>query len=38
MSTIVNTIRNEIKNWWWFLVVGLVSLAAGIAILTKPVE
>ena len=38
MSTVVNTIRNEIKNWWWFLIMGLMSLAAGIAILAKPAE
>jgi uncharacterized membrane protein HdeD (DUF308 family) len=38
MSTVVNTIKNEIKNWWWFLIMGLMSLAAGIAILAKPAE
>ena len=38
MSTVVNTIRNTIKNWGWFLIMGLMSLAAGIAILAKPAE
>lgn len=38
MSTIVNTIRNEIKNWWWFLVIGIMSLIAGAAIFAKPAE
>ena len=38
MSTVVNTISNGIKNWWWFLIMGLMSLAAGIAILAKPAE
>jgi uncharacterized membrane protein HdeD (DUF308 family) len=35
MSTIVDTIRSEIKNWWWFLVMGLLSLATGIAIFAR---
>jgi len=38
MSTVVNTIRNGIKNWWWFLIMGLMSLIAGFAILAKPAE
>ena len=38
MSTAVNTIGNGIKNWWWFLIMGLISLAAGIAIFAKPAE
>ena len=38
MSTAVNTIGNGIKNWWWFLIMGLISLTAGIAIFAKPAE
>jgi uncharacterized membrane protein HdeD (DUF308 family) len=38
MATVVNTIRNGIKNWWWFLIMGLMSLVAGSAILAKPAE
>ena len=38
MSTVVNTIGNGIKNWWLFLIMGLMSLAAGIAIFAKPAE
>jgi uncharacterized membrane protein HdeD (DUF308 family) len=38
MATVVNTIRNGIKNWWWFLIIGLMSLVAGSAILAKPAE
>jgi uncharacterized membrane protein HdeD (DUF308 family) len=38
MSTVVNTIRNGIKNWWWFLIMGLMSLVAGVAIFARPAE
>ena len=38
MTTVANTIRYGIKKWWWFLVIGLLSLVAGIAIISKPVE
>jgi len=38
MSTVVNTIKSGVKNWWWFLIIGLMSLAAGIAIFAKPAE
>jgi uncharacterized membrane protein HdeD (DUF308 family) len=38
MSSILNTVRNDIKNWWWFLIIGLLSVAAGVAIFSKPVE
>lgn len=37
MSTIVDTIRYEIKNWWWFLVIGLFSIAASVTIFARPV-
>ena len=38
MSTVVNTIKDGIKNWWWFLIIGLMSLVAGIVTLAKPAE
>lgn len=38
MSTVVNTIKDGIKNWWWFLIIGLMSFGAGIAIIAKPAE
>src|SRR6476620_4895896 len=38
MSTIKQTIHTGLKNWWWFLVIGILSLITGIAILAKPVE
>jgi uncharacterized membrane protein HdeD (DUF308 family) len=38
MSTVVNTIKSGIKNWWWFLIMGIMSLVAGAAIFAKPAE
>lgn len=38
MTTFTDTIRNGLKQWWWFLVIGILSLTAGIAILSKPAE
>lgn len=38
MSTITQTIQTGLKNWWWFLIIGILSLITGIAILAKPVE
>ena len=38
MSTVVNTIKSGIKNWWWFLIMGVMSLVAGAAIFAKPAE
>ena len=37
MSTVFETVGNSIKNWWWFLVKGLLLIAAGIAIFARPV-
>ena len=37
MSTLLETVGNSIKNWWWFLVKGLLLIAAGIAIFARPV-
>ena len=37
MSTVLETVGNSIKNWWWFLVKGLLLIAAGIAIFARPV-
>ena len=37
MSTVLETVGNSIKNWWWFLVKGLLLIAAGIAIFAWPV-
>ena len=37
MSTYLDTVRYEVKNWWWFLIIGALSVAAGIAIFSRPV-
>ena len=37
MSTLLETVGSSIKNWWWFLVKGLLLVAAGIAIFARPV-
>jgi len=38
MTTLTDTIHNGLKQWWWFLVIGFLSLIAGTAILSKPAE
>ena len=37
MSTLLETVGSSIKNWWWFLVKGLLLIATGIAIFARPV-
>lgn len=38
MTTVLQTINSGIKNWWWFLIKGLLMIAAGIAIYARPAE
>jgi uncharacterized membrane protein HdeD (DUF308 family) len=38
MTTLTDTIQNGLKQWWWFLVIGVLSLITGIVILSKPAE
>jgi uncharacterized membrane protein HdeD (DUF308 family) len=38
MSNVVESIRSDVKNWWWFLITGLLFIGAGIAIFMKPTE
>jgi len=38
MSTILGTLSTDIKNWWWFIVKGLLLIIAGIAIFSRPLE
>jgi uncharacterized membrane protein HdeD (DUF308 family) len=38
MSTILGTLSTDVKNWWWFIIKGLLLIVAGIAIFAKPLE
>ena len=38
MTTFTDTIRDGLKQWWWFLVIGILGLITGITILSKPAE
>jgi Uncharacterized conserved protein len=38
MTTFSDTIRYGLKQWWWFLVIGILSLITGYAILSNPAE
>ncbi len=38
MSTILGTLSKGVKNWWWFIVKGLLLVIAGIAIFSRPLE
>jgi len=37
MSNIIDDIRYNVKNWWSFLISGLLFIALGIAIYARPV-
>jgi uncharacterized membrane protein HdeD (DUF308 family) len=38
MSNVLENIRYDVKNWWWFLITGLLFIATGIAIYARPAE
>jgi uncharacterized membrane protein HdeD (DUF308 family) len=38
MSNVFETIRSDIKSWWWFLITGIIFIAGGIAIYLRPLE
>lgn len=38
MSSVLQNIRSDVKNWWWFLVTGIIFIIAGIAIFAKPLD
>ena len=38
MSTILDTISDDVRNWWWFIIKGLLFIVAGIAIFARPAE
>jgi uncharacterized membrane protein HdeD (DUF308 family) len=37
MSNLIEDIQYNVKNWWWFLLSGILFIAAGIAIYASPV-
>ncbi|MDR3712706.1 MAG: DUF308 domain-containing protein [Puia sp.] len=36
--TLVSTAVRSIKNWWWFIIKGILFIIAGVAVLSRPVE
>ena len=38
MSNILENIRYDVKNWWWFLIMGLLFIATGVIIYARPAE
>ena len=38
MSDLTNAIISNVKNWWWFIIKGLLLITAGVAIFSRPVE
>ena len=38
MGTIFGTVISSVKNWWWFIIKGLLMFVAGAAIFARPAE
>jgi Short repeat of unknown function (DUF308) len=38
MSTILETLTSDVRNWWWFVVKGLLLIIAGVAIFARPLD
>lgn len=38
MNNILENIRYDVKNWWWFLISGILFIVAGFVIYAKPAE
>lgn len=38
MSNVLENIRYDVKNWWWFLIMGILFIATGVIIYSRPVE
>jgi uncharacterized membrane protein HdeD (DUF308 family) len=36
--TIASNAIGAIRNWWWFLIIGLLFIVSGVAVLTRPLE
>ncbi|KAI9433783.1 helix-turn-helix domain-containing protein [Russula earlei] len=35
---LVSNVIGTVKNWWWFIIKGLLFIIAGVAVLTRPLE
>jgi|SRR5664279_59664 len=38
MKTLADTLVSGVKNWWWFVIKGLLLIIAGVVILARPAE
>jgi uncharacterized membrane protein HdeD (DUF308 family) len=38
MSSVLETIRSDVKNWWWFLITGILFIIAGVVIYARPLD
>jgi uncharacterized membrane protein HdeD (DUF308 family) len=38
MNTLSDAISSSVKNWWWFIIKGLLLITAGAAIFARPLE
>ena len=36
MNNVLENIRYDVKNWWWFLITGLLSIVTGVFIFARP--
>ena len=36
--TVASKAISAIRNWWWFIIIGILFLVAGIAVLSRPLE
>ncbi|GGB02439.1 HdeD family acid-resistance protein [Puia dinghuensis] len=36
--TVASNAIGAIRNWWWFIIVGLLFIVSGIAVLSRPLE
>jgi uncharacterized membrane protein HdeD (DUF308 family) len=38
MNNVLENIRYDVKNWWWFLITGILFIATGVIIFARPAE
>jgi uncharacterized membrane protein HdeD (DUF308 family) len=36
--TVVSNAIGAVRNWWWFIIIGILFIVAGIAVLSRPLE